>query len=130
MPRLLAVGSAAAASALLAYRWWDDIVLAGIVAKYSAMIWLVDNLPEPKRREILSQEYEGEALEKRLGQRIFTGLSTVRALWRMSRVNLRPRVAVGDVAPATRVLLGGIEVFLPSLARGKRPLLLNFGSCT
>jgi hypothetical protein len=109
---------------------WHDLALVANVAKYSFMIFLIDRLPNSVRRSILSKEYEGEMLEKRLTQRIFKGMSTVRALWRMSSVNLRPRVRVGDAAPPTPVLLEGREVCLTSLARGKRPLLLNFGSCT
>ena len=69
-------------------------------------------------------------LERRLTQRIFKGLSTVRALWGMSSVNLRPRVKVGDRAPPTPVLRDGVPILLPELARSDRPLLINFGSCT
>lgn len=117
--------------ALVALRsQWHELVLVGTVAKYSFMIWLIDRLPDVVRRSILAKEYEGEMLEKRLTQRIFKGASTVRALWRMSSINLRPRVRVGDAAPPTPVLLDGREVCLTSLACGGRPLLLNFGSCT
>ena len=38
-------------------------------------------------------------LEKRLTQRIFKGFSTVKALWRMSSVNMRPRLRVNDRVP-------------------------------
>ena len=88
-------------------------------------------MPEGTRRRILSQEYSGEMLEKRLTQRIFKGLSTVRALWRMSSINLRPSVRVGESAPVTPVLLlDGKECMLAELAQGNRPLVLNFGSCS
>ena len=128
--RLAVVALGTTASALLTYRCRSRIALLGTVASYSFQIWLVDRLPDSVRRSILSKEYSGEMLEKRLTQRIFKGMSTVRALWRMSSINLRPRVRVGDLAPPTPVLRDGIEVALPSLAHGERPLLLNFGSCT
>ena len=117
-------------TAILTYWYRSQVALAGTVASYVFQIWLVDRLPNSIRRSILSKEYSGEMLERRLTQRIFKGMSTVRALWRMSSINLRPQVRVGDVAPPTPVLLNGVEVALPSLAQGERPLLINFGSCT
>ena len=123
----LALGATA-----LAWRERKQIILAAVVAKYSFMVFLVDRLPAQLRRAILANEYTGEALEKRLTQRIFKGVSTVRALYRMSSVNLRPRVNVGDVAPETPVLHlhDASQTTLNALAHGARPLVLNFGSCT
>ena len=46
------------------------------VAKNTLLIFLVDVLPAPTRRMILSKEYSGGELERRLSFRIFGG-------WRM-----------------------------------------------
>ena len=71
-------------------------------------------------------------LEKRLTQRIFKGFSTVKALWRMSSVNMRPRLRVNDRVPEHMPLtdLKGNALQLRNLMRGDRPLVLNFGSCS
>lgn len=118
-------------SALLALAWnWDTLSLAAAVARDTFCLIVIDRLPLQMRRQILAKEYEGEMLEKRLTYRVFKGLPTIRALWHFSSINLRPRVRVGDPAPRTPVLLDGKQVLIPQLARGARPLLLNFGSCT
>jgi len=127
----VALAGGVAASAIVTCRYWSHLSLAAAVAKYTFQVWLIDHLPDSMRRRLLSREYSGKQLEKRLTQRIFKGMATMRALWRMSSINLRPKVRVGDPAPATPVLLKGAAVSLPSLASANtRPLLLNFGSCT
>ena len=112
--------------------FWRELELAATVSKYSFMVFLVDRLPSRMRRELLAKEYSGEMLERRLTQTIFKGTSTIRALWRMTSINLHPRVAVGAAAPATPVhsLRDQREINLSELAQGARPLVLNFGSCT
>lgn len=126
--------AATIAVATLATGWIfrEKLELIAKVTKYSFMVYVIDMLPAQTRRSILAQEYSGEMLEKRLTQRIFKGLSTVRALWRMTSINHRPRIAVGDAVPYTPVisLQDGKELALGALARGERPLVLNFGSCT
>ena len=121
--------------ALATYIGWRQIVLAGTVLKYSFMVFLIDKLPEKTRRRILSNEYSGEDLERRLKITIFKGLSTIKALWRMSSVNLRPLVRVGDrveggANPPVISLANGEQLTLGDLARGERPLVVNFGSCS
>ena len=128
--RQLASATGAAAAFAVCVWSWEKFVLVGTVAKYSFLVFLVDRLPYSVRRKVLMREYSGDLLEKRLTQCIFKGLPTVRALWRMSSINLRPRVRPGDPAPLTPVLLDGKLVSLPGIATGRRPLLLNFGSCT
>jgi len=114
--------------------WRRQLELALKVAKYSFMVFLVDRLPERTRRNILAPEYSGEMLEQRLTQRIFKGMPTIRALWRMSSINLFPRVAVGDPVPNTLVLSptgrATAVVNLECLSQEGRPLVLNFGSCS
>ena len=102
------------------------------VAKYALSVFLIDKLPNHMRRRILSAEYSGDDLEERLKMRIFKGWPTVRALWRMSSVNLYPQVRVGDAAPMVRVhsLDSRDEMALLALSKGSQPLVLNFGSCT
>jgi thyroxine 5-deiodinase len=120
----------AGAVALVVRKYWKQFWMAGVVANYCIQIALLDVLPESVRRSILSKEYSGENLEKRLKQKIFKGASTARALWRMSSINRDVRVRIGDAVPDTRVLHNGQEIALASLMRSERPLLLNFGSCT
>ena len=51
--------------------------------------------------------------------------------YRMSSVNLQPKLTVGDAVPDLRVLaLDGAKRRLLDLSRRSRPLVLNFGSCT
>ena len=121
--------AAGVATALATWKW-QQLSLVGAVARDSIMILLVDNLPNSVRRKILASEYSGAALEERLTQSIFKGASTVRALWRMASINMRPQTSVGAPVPAIPVLLDGKEIMLASLAEGDRPLVLNFGSCT
>ena len=127
-PARLATAVAGGATALLAMRHWSTVAIAVRVSRDIFMVWLIDLLPQPLRRKILSAEYSGAMLEERLTQRIFKGMPTVRALWRMGSINYRPHVRVGDAAPPTPVLLDGEATTLPELTRGERPLLINFGS--
>ena len=125
--RIALLGAAATAGWIVR----EKIELAFTVAKYSFMVYIVDVLPNGMRRRILSKEYSGEMLEKRLTQRIFKGFGTIQALWRMTSINLHPRVKVGEPIPATPVFsLDGKEVMLGALATQGRPLLINFGSCS
>ena len=129
MRRVIAAGVTAGVLWRLRHR----LALACTVLQYSFMVWLVDVLPHSVRKSILEKEYEGEMLERRLTQRIFKGTSTVRALWRMSSINLRPRTCPGKPAPPTPVVLLDSDrpaVLLHELAHDDRPLVLNFGSCT
>ena len=84
------------------------------------------------RESVRPRRYSGENLEERLKICVFKGWSTVKALYRMSSVNLRPRLSVGDALPAALsvLTLGGKTRLLAGLAQGDRPLVLNFGSCT
>ena len=100
--RVAVAGTVACATA---FALRDELKLLAAVAKYTFQVAIVDLLPMSMRRSILSQEYEGEMLEKRLTQRIFKGFSTVKALWRMSSVNMRPRLRVGDSVPIDTPLL-------------------------
>ena len=111
---------------------WHKIVLTATVAKYSFMVYLIDKLPQSTRRKILSKEYSGEDLERRLTITIFKGFSTVKALWRMASINLQPQTRVGERIPATPVLSleTGQQLMLGDLARSERPLVVNFGSCS
>ena len=61
-----------------------------------------------------------------------------KALWRMSSVNMRPALKVGDVVPSSRCValslhegkLGPpVDLASPTLSTD-RPLVLNFGSCS
>jgi hypothetical protein len=64
----------------------------------------------------------------------------LKALTRMSLVNMRPALAAGDAVPTTGLSLlqvangGGLSasssVELSSLMRSGVPLVLNFGSCS
>jgi len=108
------------------------LALAATVARYSVMIWLVDWLP---RRRILSSEYSGDALEKRLQMRIGGGWRMVAALWRMSTINQSSNILCkGSRVPDLPLLLIGARgdetIRLCALARPRRPLVLNFGSCS
>ena len=111
------------------------IGLALRVAQYSVMIFLIDLLPNSIRRRILSAEYSGADLEKRLSLRIWSGWSTVRALWRMTAINSNPQLKVSNaVPPIPLARLEGNSTRPACLgdlaAAASRPLVLNFGSCT
>mmetsp|Transcript_64820 Transcript_64820/g.130351 ORF Transcript_64820/g.130351 Transcript_64820/m.130351 type:complete len:122 (-) Transcript_64820:507-872(-) len=111
------------------------LVIAPKVAMYWLMINFLDYAPGAMRRRILSGEYEGEALERRLQMQIGGGWRMAKALYRMSSINLRPAVAEGDLIPSGINLVpvkeDGCMVDLASLTRGhKRPLVINFGSCS
>ena len=101
---------------------------------------------------MLANEYEGEALEKRLQMKIGGGWRVLAALWRMSSINLRPAVSEGSLVPpgtvvATLRVEDGEEAPQIDLAdyynndddvpatkkastRNLLPLVLNFGSCS
>ena len=130
MPSRAAIAGTVVCATAFALR--DELALLATVAKYVFQVYIVDLLPMATRRSILSQEYEGDMLEKRLTQRIFKGFSTVKALWRMSSVNMRPRLRVNDRVPEGVPLtdLKGNALQLRDLMQGDRPLVLNFGSCS
>ena len=126
--RLALVGGTAVAVVVA----WRKIALVTTVSKYSVKLFLVDHLPQFMKRRIMSKRFAGEALEQRLQMRLFKGWATIKALWRMSSINLYPRVRVGQSAPHTPVLLldDNKVINLVEMAHGTRPLVLNFGSCT
>jgi len=128
--RTLAYAAGVATMLVTARGSWRKLSLLAAVIRDTTMIFLIDHLPNNIRRKILSSEYSGAALEARLKQSLFKGTSTVRALWRMSSVNMNPQTHVGAPVPLIPVLLDNKEIMLSSLASGDRPLLLNFGSCT
>ena len=95
------------------------------------MVWAVDRLPEKQRRELLANEYEGEALERRLKLRIWKGRSTANALFRMTEINLFPKLRTKDAVPPTPLIaLDNSEKKLTEFVIGARPLVINIGSCT
>ena len=127
------------------------------VAAQTLLYWFLINLldfaPNFLRRSMLANEYEGEALEKRLQMKIGGGWRVLAALWRMSSINLRPAVSEGSLVPPGTVVTtlraeeGGEEVPQIDLAdyynndddvpatkkasaRNLLPLVLNFGSCS
>lgn len=128
--RSLVLCTTGVTAALVIARNWTQIHLAAAVIRDAVMIVLIDNMPNHVRRNILSNEYSGAALEERLTQSIFRGPSTVRALWRMGSVNMNPQTHVGEKMPDIPVVVDNSEIMLSTLATGARPLLLNFGSCT
>jgi len=96
------------------------------------MIWIIDHLPATLQRKILSREYSGAELEERLKLRLFQGWHTFKAIHRMASINMFPALNIGDQVGSLRVrdIRAGTEVYLSELAKGDRPLVLNFGSCT
>ena len=126
------------------------------VAAQTLLYWFLINLldfaPTFLRRSVLANEYEGEALEKRLQMKIGGGWRVLAALWRMSSINLRPAVSEGSLVPpgtvvATLRVEDGEEAPQIDLAdyynndddvpatkkvstRNLLPLVLNFGSCS
>ena len=126
------------------------------VAAQTLLYWFLINLldfaPNFLRRSMLANEYEGEALEKRLQMKIGGGWRVLAALWRMSSINLRPAVSEGSLVPpgtvvATLRVEDGEEAPQIDLAdyynndddapatkkastRNLLPLVLNFGSCS
>ena len=113
------------------------------------MIIALDYGPAKWRRAILKKEYQGDALEERLKMKIGGGWSMFRALWHMSRINMRPALSVGEAIPMQGIPLvpvcgadadadadaaaAAVELWSLSnsslLTRGI-PMLLNFGSCS
>jgi hypothetical protein len=126
------------------------------VAAQTLLYWFLINLldfaPNFLRRSMLANEYEGEALEKRLQMKIGGGWRVLAALWRMSSINLRPAVSEGSLVPPGTVVTtlrveDGEEAPQIDLAdyynndddvpatkkvstRNLLPLVLNFGSCS
>jgi hypothetical protein len=119
---------------------------------YFGMIAVLDYAPNFLRRRILSHEYSGDQLEKRLKLQINGGWPMFKALFRMSYINLRPTLTAGSgvargimlypLPPAdssgssSSTAVGGADydsklVDLLSLQTTPgRPLVLNFGSCS
>ena len=101
---------------------------------YWAFISVLDLQPEFLKRYMLSKEYSGEALERRVAMRIGHPLM-FSALWRMTSINTRPAVSAGDSVPQGVALepleneSGAIDLLTLSKSI-KGPLVLNFGSCT
>ena len=101
---------------------------------YWAFISVLDLQPEFMKRYFLSKEYSGEALERRVAMRIGHP-RMFSALWRMTSINTRPAVGVGDPV-AQGVALEPLEnesrtIDLLALSQSlKKPLVINFGSCT
>ena len=124
------------------------------VAAQTLLYWFLINLldfaPNFLRRSMLANEYEGEALEKRLQMKIGGGWRELAALWRMRSINLRPAVSEGSLVPPGTVVTtlrveDGEEAPQIDLAdyynndddvpatkkvstRNLLPLVLNFGS--
>lgn len=103
-------------------------------AAYFGMICILDHCPEFLKRKMLTGEYEGEALERRINMRLNSdSWCLIKALYRMSSINLYPGVKNSDRVPKglmVQRLEDGKLVDLCSLQRSTRPLVLNFGSCT
>lgn len=94
------------------------------------MITALDYAPNFVRRKVLSGEYKGNALERRLEMKIGGGWRMLTELYRMARVNDTPVLAKGDRIPKLELYsLDGKMRRLPRPRNG-RPLVINFGSCT
>ena len=126
------------------------------VAAQTLLYWFLINLldfaPNFLRRSMLANEYEGEALEKRLQMKIGGGWRVLAALWRMSSINLRPAVSEGSLVPPGTVVTtlrvedgeeapqidladyynndDDVPAAKKASARNSLPLVLNFGSCS
>jgi len=100
----------------------------------SVMLFLRDNLPEFIRRRMLPKaDFSGTTLEERLKIRVFAGWATVKAIYHMRSINIRPRLAVGEHVGDLKVLRlsSQEEVSVAKMCTSaSRPLVLNFGSCT
>jgi len=103
-----------------------------ITAMAAIMIFTTDHLPQGIRRKMLSSEYKGQDLEDRLQVQIFAGWSTVKAVYHMLGINMRPQLQIGQTVSNLKVLrlVTQEEVSITSLSTSARPLVLNFGSCT
>lgn len=137
--------------------WWSAPYNALYLTYTTTVYWLTINLldfaPNPIRRRILSNEYSGDALEKRLNMRIGGGWRVYAALWRMSKINMFPRLRVGDNVPKKELLIYPLlsldqspennetAKYLPSHDNGAidlysfgnhdgKPVIINFGSCS
>jgi hypothetical protein len=110
-----------------------------------AMITMLDHAPDSLRRQVLSGEYDGEALEERLKMSIAGGWPMLKALWHFSRVQNHSAIHVGDEIPVGKLALVPVtptsertnadldrRVDLSSLCSSneERPLVINFGSCS
>ena len=51
-------------------QYWQFLVLVGTVVRYCGMVFVVDLLPEKKRRELLAKEYSGAELEQVVVERM------------------------------------------------------------
>jgi len=100
-----------------------------ITAMASVTIFTNDHLPDRLRRRMLSTEYRGKDLEDRLAVRIFAGWSTVKAIYHMLSINMRPQLQIGQSVGNLKVLRlsSHEEVSLASMSTSAtRPLVLNF----
>lgn len=119
--------------------WWsspyETLYLASKVTTYWLMINFLDFAPNSMRRRILSNEYSGDTLEKRLNMKIGGGWRVFAALWKMSRINLFPLLKVGDMIPKGNLYVHNIQnskekTDLFTICQENKIVVLNFGSCS
>jgi hypothetical protein len=119
----------------------DVLYSVGVAAQvllYWCVINVLDFAPNFIRRPMLSKEYRGEALEKRLQMKIGGGWSMFRALWRMSSINLKPAVSEGGGVPQGKAIVTTVSAErgeevppIIDLVHGQTGILvINFGSCS
>ncbi|MBN3298742.1 IOD3 deiodinase, partial [Amia calva] len=99
------------------------------------MLWLLDFLCIRKKVLLRMREQEGSPDDPPLcvsdSNRMFTWES-LKAVWHGQKLDFYKTAHVGYVAPNTEVVHVGEKrkSRILDYARGKRPLVLNFGSCT
>jgi len=109
------------------------VKVVAITTLACVMILVSDHLPHSLRKKMLSKEYSGKDLEARLAVKIFSGWSTVTAIYHMLSVNRNPNSQVGQQVDDLKMLRLSSQAMVSMAdlsASPSRPLILNFGSCT
>lgn len=113
--------------------WVATAVVVAQTAQQWTMITLIDFAPQWVKRRLLANEYTGEALDRRVTQRIAGGWQMAKALYHMNSVNAYPGLALGDVVPETLKVVAlrdgnaSVVTSLCDLTTGSTPLMINFG---
>lgn len=101
----------------------------------AVMFWLLDFLCIRKRVFFRMKEQEGDAIDPPLcisdSNRLFS-LESLKAVWHGHKLDFLKAARLGQVAPNTEVvqLEDQRRSRILDYAQDKRPLILNFGSCT